>query len=179
MEKYLEYSVIEKAKLGDINSFEKLIREYQKQVRVFVFSFFGNIDLVDEISQEVFIKVFNKLSKLKDISNFKKWLFKITRNICIDYYRKSKKNKTLSEFNESISVSDENIEDKLILKEDIKTSLLKLNTEERKTMILIYYLGFSYKEAAEILNCPMKTIDSRIYRASKKLINILPNKHEA
>jgi len=178
MEKYLEYSVIEKAKLGDINSFEKLIREYQKQVRVFVFSFFGNIDLVDEISQEVFIKVFNKLSKLKDISNFKKWLFKITRNICIDYYRKSKKNKTLSEFNESISVSDENIEDKLILKEDIKTSLLKLNTEERKTMILIYYLGFSYKEAAEILNCPMKTIDSRIYRASKKLINILPNKHE-
>lgn len=178
MEKYLEYSVIEKAKLGDINSFEKLIRKYQKQVRVFVFSFFGNIDLVDEISQEVFIKVFNKLNKLKDISNFKKWLFKITRNICIDYYRKSKKNKTLSEFNESISVSDENIEDKLILKEDIKTSLLKLNTEERKTMILIYYLGFSYKEAAEIMNCPIKTIDSRIYRASKKLINILPNKHE-
>jgi RNA polymerase sigma-70 factor (ECF subfamily) len=178
MENNLEYSVIEKAKLGDINSFEKLIRKYQKQVRVFVFSFFGNIDLVDEISQEVFIKVFKKLKKVRNISNFKKWLFKIAKNTCIDYYRKSKKNKTLSEFNESIIVSDENIEEKFILEEDIKTSLLKLNTEERKTMILIYYLGFSYKEAAEILNCPVKTIDSRVYRASKKLINILPNKYE-
>ncbi len=178
MEKNLEHSVIEKAKLGDINYFEKLIRKYQKPVRVFVFSFFGSNDLVDEISQEVFIKVFKKINKLKDISNFKKWLFKITRNICIDYYRKSKKNKALLEFNESVSVSDEDIEDKLILREDIKTSLLKLNPEERKTMILIYYLGFSYKEAAEIMNCPIKTIDSRIYNASKKLINILPLKNK-
>jgi len=174
MDKNLDSSIIFKAKSGDIKSFEKLVREYQKQVRVFIFSFFGNIDLVDEISQEVFIKVFKRLKKLRDIHGFKKWLFKITRNICIDYYRKSKKNKALLEFNESISISDENIENKFILKEDIKTSLLKLNPEERKVMILIYYLGFSYKEAAEIMSCPVKTIDSRIYNASKKLINTLP-----
>lgn len=178
MEKNLEHSIMYKTKVGDPNSFEKLVRKYQKPVRVFVYSFFGSIDLVDEISQEVFIKVFKKFKKTRNISNFKKWLFKIAKNTCIDYYRKSKKNKTLLEFNESISVSDENIEDKLILREDIKTSLLKLNPEERKTMILIYYLGFSYKEAAEIMNCPVKTIDSRIYNASKKLINILPPKNK-
>jgi len=172
-DKDLENSTIYKAKLGNNSAFEELVRKYQKSVKVFAYAFFNNIDIADEISQEVFIKVFENLKKLRDVSNFKKWLFKIARNTCISYYRKSKKHKDLLEFNEPISVSDENIEDKLILREDIKTSLLKLSSEERKAIILVSLIGFSYKEASEILNCPLSTVATRVNRANKKLIKNL------
>ncbi|GAG65182.1 unnamed protein product [marine sediment metagenome] len=172
MENNLEYSTIYKAKLGDIDSFEKLIRKYQKPIKTFVFCFFENMDLVDDISQEIFIKLFKELKKLRDISNFKAWLFKIAKNTCIDYYKKLKKDKVLINFNESISSYDERIEDKVILKEDIKNLFLKLTPEERITLILVNYFGFSYKEASEILDCSKGTIASRIYYINKKITKI-------
>jgi len=169
----LEYSTIYKAKLGDLRAFERIVKKYQKPIRIFVYGFFGNLDIVDDISQEIFIKVLNKIKKIRDISNFKKWLFILAKNICIDYYRKSKRNRTYLGFNESVSAYDEKKKNKFILKEDIKNALLKLNPEERKAIILISYIGFSYKEASKILNCPMGTLASRVYKANKKLTNAL------
>lgn len=174
----LEYSTIYKAKLGDLRAFERLVKKYQKLIRFFVYGFFGNLDIVDDLSQEIFIKVFKRIKKLRDISNFKKWLFILARNTCIDYYRKSKRNRTYLEFNESVSTYDEKKEDKFILKEDIKNSLLKLNPEERKAIILVSYIGFSYKEASKILNCPMGTLANRVYKANKKIKNALNLKGE-
>ncbi|MGB3346318.1 MAG: RNA polymerase sigma factor [Candidatus Humimicrobiia bacterium] len=173
IDKDLENSTIYKAKLGDNSAFEEIVKKYQKSIKVFAYAFFRNIDVADDVSQEIFIKVFKKLKKLRDVSNFKKWLFKIARNTCINYYRKSKKHKDLLEFNESISIHNENKEDKFILKEDIKNSFLKLSSVERKAIILVSLIGFSYKETSEILNCPIGTVASRVYRANKKLIKNL------
>jgi RNA polymerase sigma-70 factor (ECF subfamily) len=173
MDKSLNYSIVHKAKSGDINSFEKLVKKYQKLIRFFVYGFFGNLDIADDLSQEIFIKVFKRLKKLRDVSNFKKWLFKIAKNTCIDYCRRSKTNKNLLKFDESFIVCDERNEDNIILKDCIRTSLLELSPDERKAIILVSLIGLSYKEASDILNCPVGTIATWVHRANKKLKNIL------
>jgi len=141
-----------------------------------------NESTADDLVQETYLKAFKFLQVDKEISNAKSWLFKILMNSFINKYRKEKHEPSLVDFDsveafhESIQeeastpsiIEDEFALDKL-LDDDIKKALETLPDDFRMVILLSTVEGFSYKEISKIINCPVGTVMSRIYRGRKML----------
>lgn len=170
---------------GDQLSLKELIDRYTNPVYNFS-SRFVKSDEVKDITQEVFIKVWKNLKKFnKNKSQFKTWVFTITRNTIIDYLRK-KKSLDFSDLenDEDVPIED-TIEstlplpdeeyDKLIDKELLNECLSKLSLDERTVLSLYYDEDMNFREIGEALNKPINTIKSYHLRAIKKLRTLCTN----
>lgn len=187
----IEKNLLKKAKSGDISAFESLIEGYQKKVFNIVFRMLGNYDDANDVTQEVFIKVFRYLKNFKEQSLFSTWLYRIATNTCLDELRKNK-NKNIIYIDQDIKLEDSDIKRQVvddnptpdIIYEKNETSKLvneainKLSSEHKAAVVLRDIQGFSYEEIAKILNCPVGTIKSRINRGRKSLRELLENKRE-
>ncbi|MCP5006859.1 MAG: sigma-70 family RNA polymerase sigma factor, partial [Planctomycetes bacterium] len=135
-----------------------------------------------DLVQETYLKAFKFLTGDKEIGNVKAWLFKILRNAFINKYRKDKREPSLVDF-DSVEAFHESIqeetstpsimEDRFALDnlqdDDIKNALEAIPDDFRIVILLSTIEGFSYKEISEIINCPVGTVMSRIYRGRKML----------
>ncbi|MHC4267246.1 MAG: sigma-70 family RNA polymerase sigma factor [Planctomycetota bacterium] len=141
-----------------------------------------NESTADDLVQETYLKAFKFLRDNKEIRNVKAWLFKILMNTFINKYRKDKREPSLVDF-DSVeafhqSIQEEAstpsiIEDKFaldkLLDDDIKNALEAIPDDFRMVILLSTIEGFSYKEISKIINCPVGTVMSRIYRGRKML----------
>ncbi|MFQ5687310.1 MAG: sigma-70 family RNA polymerase sigma factor [Candidatus Scalindua sp.] len=141
-----------------------------------------NENNADDLVQETYLRAFKFLKDDKEISNEKAWLFKIMTNTFINKYRKDKLEPSLVDFDsvEAFHASiqeeimapsileDESALDKL-LDDNIKKALEALPEDFRLVILLSTVEGFSYKEISEMVNCPVGTVMSRIYRGRKML----------
>jgi len=141
-----------------------------------------NESSADDLVQETYLKAFKFLRDDEEIMNVKAWLFRILMNTFINKYRKDKREPSLVDFNsveafhESIQeevmapsiLDDESVLDKL-MDDNIKGALEALPDDFRMVILLSIVEGFSYKEIAKIVNCPVGTVMSRIYRGRKML----------
>lgn len=136
----------------------------------------------DDLVQETYFKAFKFLQDDREINNVKAWLFKILMNTFINQYRKNKTEPTLVDF-DSIDSFHESIKEEVLtsspaedeaefnelLDADIRKALDELPDDFRVVLLLSIVEGFSYKEIANMLECPMGTVMSRIYRGRKML----------
>ncbi len=136
----------------------------------------------DDLVQETFLKAFKFLKNDKEIENVKAWLFKILMNTFINKYRKDKREPSLVDFDsveafhESIQeevikpsiIEDETVIDRL-MDDNIKRALEALPEDFRMVILLSTVEGFSYKEISKMVDCPVGTVMSRIYRGRKML----------
>ena len=165
--------------LDDKESFAKLYDIFFDAVYNFVFYRLRNVDNANDLVSEIFLKVYAHLKDFdKNKSSFKTWLFTITNNALIDYFRYSNKNNTAdfpNYFENLFSDETNQPERKLIIDEE-KTQILaaldKLNDNERQLIQLKYWFEFSYLEIAEILNLTYSNVRIIHYRALKKLQKI-------
>ncbi len=141
-----------------------------------------NESTADDLVQETYLKAFKFLKDDKEIRSVKAWLFKILMNTFINKYRKDKREPSLVDFDsveafhESIReeasmpsiIEDEFALDKF-LDDEIKGALEALPDDFRMVILLSTVEGFSYKEISKIINCPVGTVMSRIYRGRKML----------
>lgn len=126
-----------------------------------------NKDDALDVVQEVAYRSFKKIDTLKKPEYFKTWLIKIAISCAIDCLRKNKKVVQLKpEYEEFISSSD--VED-ISLSLSLNQIVNELNEDEKSIVILKYYEGYSFKEIAELLNMPLGTSKSILYRALEKL----------
>lgn len=173
-----ELKWIEKAKLGDMESFEKLIVSHEKMVYNVAYRMMNNQEDALDLSQEVFIKAFRKMKDFNEKSSFSTWIYRITVNACIDEMRKrkGKQNFSIDQVLEGENgnyeqqfVSKEETPEETILKQEKQSEILNaLNTlsEEHKTVIILRELqGLSYEEIAETVGMTLGTVKSRISRA--------------
>lgn len=188
----IEKELIKKSQKGDIESFEKLISNYQKKVFNIAFGMMHNHDDAYDISQEVFIRVFKSIRKFKGQSSFSTWLYRITTNACLDELRKRKNNKNIISIDQEIQLEDgevfrqieddgptpELVAERNELREIIREAISKLSDEHKEVIVLRDIQGFSYDDIAEIIKCPQGTVKSRINRARRMLKEILKNKVE-
>lgn len=141
-----------------------------------------NENNADDLVQETYLKAFKFLQKSEKIRNEKAWLFKILMNTFVNQYRKSKIEPSLVDFDsidsfhESIkeevltsSTTEDEAEFNELLDSDVKKALEGLPDDFRVVLLLSIVEGFSYKEIANMLECPMGTVMSRIYRGRKML----------
>lgn len=193
MDNDIEKLLIKKALTGDIDSFEKLIINYEKKVYNIAHRMFGNEHDAYDASQEIFIKVYNNLNKFDYKSSFSTWLHRLAVNTCIDEYRKAKrKMKKTTSLDETVPVGDGDLvkqfEDKALTPEqrilqkeevnEVREAIGMLKEEHKVVIILRDIQNYSYDEIASILDCSMGTVKSRISRARNSLKDIIIRNRE-
>lgn len=169
-----DFSLIKRFIEGDESAFSILMTRHKEKVRSIVFITVNNHDVVDDISQEVFLIVYKNLNKFRFESQFTTWLYRITVNKCKDYLRKMKIRSIFSPINEwkhelGYTPNQENID----IKEIVQNAISKLPEKLRIPLLLKDIEGLSYQEIAESIQCEIGTVKSRIFRAREGLKNIL------
>ena len=174
---------------GDEQSLKNLIERYLSSIYNFVYHLCGNKQDAEDITQEVFVKVWKNIKKYKPEQNFKTWIFSVARNTAIDWLRK-RKNLVFSDFEtengENVienTISDDNhrTDELAILYENKKIlykAMEKLSPIHQSILIMRYNEEFTFKEIGEILDKPMDTVKSQHHRALlqlKKILGDAPN----
>jgi RNA polymerase sigma-70 factor (ECF subfamily) len=159
--------------------FRLLLLKYTNQVYSFVRSMIGNTD-AEDITQEVFIKVWRNLKKYKMGQNFKTWLFSIAKNSTIDFLRKKKAlnfsdlenpgdDYSFSETIESEDLLPDEAFQKLQNSEFLKKLLEQISTEYKTILLLHYQEEMTFDEIGKILKKPLNTVKSSHRRAILEL----------
>ena len=165
--------ILLRCKNGDQEAWNMLINAYSKAVYNIALNFFADKDIAADVTQDIFLKIYHNLEKFKEEKNFTAWLFTISRNYCIDYWRKNKKYfLNNQELDEKISVPDPTPEDNLIRESEIvelRKKIAQLEPELRVILILRDIQDLSYQEIAHKFSIPEGTVKSRINRARLKL----------
>jgi len=155
--------------------FLKIYNLYKDDVIRLAFSYTKNINDAEDITQLVFIKLYNCLKKNNGNSYDKSWLFKVTRNECKDLFKSSWKKKVLLEKDNAEIVSKSNDID---MDNALMQALFSLSIKYREVLYLYYYEGYKIEEIADILNKKSSTIKSLLYRGRKKLSVVLKEEWE-
>lgn len=162
---------------GEAQSLDFLIGRYLKLIYGFVYKNVGSEADAEDITQEVFVKVWKNLKKFDQKKNFKPWIFQIAKNTAIDYLRK-KKSIPFSKFEnekgqnllvDNIASAPLNLIEKLSDKKVLATAMQVLNDKERKVVSMRHIEGMSFGEIAEISGEPVNTVKSRYRRGIMNL----------
>ncbi|MDA3894035.1 MAG: sigma-70 family RNA polymerase sigma factor [Salinivirgaceae bacterium] len=168
-----DYDLIKQYLGGNQSSFEFLINRHKSKVFSYILMVVKNRELAEDIFQDTFIKVIKSLhsGKYNEEGRFVSWVMRIAHNLVIDFYRKDKHLKTVSDddtevplFN-SAKYSDLNIEQELVVEqvhEDVKILVEKLPEEQKEVVKLRYYYDLSFKEIAEHTNVSINTALGRM-----------------
>ncbi len=170
---------------GDDSAFETLLLKHKNKVFTSIYVIVKDQDLADDIFQDTFIKVLNKLKsdKYQDEGKFLPWVLRIAHNMCMDHFRKNQKEKIVANDNpeydilDSISAEDTGKEDQIIEDEsqiDIAKYLDLLPDEQREVVVLRHYYDYSFKDIADMTGTNLNTALGRMRYALinlRKLIN--------
>jgi RNA polymerase sigma-70 factor (ECF subfamily) len=159
------------------NEIEKLIDEYGNDVLRISYIYLKDKHLAEDAFQEVFVKVYNNLSKFHGNSTIKTWILTITMNTCKDILRSSwlkrvilHENMKLINYNTDTNLDspEENVIKKLQYKELLE-EVMRLPKKYKEVVLLFYYEEISTAEISKILNLPEGTVRSRLFRAREVL----------
>lgn len=167
---------------GNKRAFEKLMRLYFPRLLNFIYRFIPNRETAEDLTQEVFIKVYKSAAAYIPLSKFQTWIFTIAKNISLNEIRRNK-NSGLSldeAFGSEKNTLKDQIEDKTIpcpdrniMQEEIasavKAAINSLPENQRVAVLLCRYEKFSYKEIAETMNLSVEAVKSLLSRGKENL----------
>ena len=147
-------------------AFKKLVERYQSDIRGLLLRLtHGNKDIVDDLAQECFIRVYKYLSSYNAKAKFKTWLFRIAYNVFYEYYKKNKITQ-LNIDSEEVADQEFNNSSNTI---DFQQALKVLNQNEKIVIVLHFEKGFTHKEVSKITKQPLGTVKTNIMRGKEKL----------
>ena len=177
-----ENELIARARDGDVSAFRQIVEAYKKNIYFLALNLSGNHETAEDISQDVFIKVFRSLKKFRGDSKFSSWLHRITVNTFLSQYRK--KSSTLlrqaDDINEEAvkgQVIDQTTEgmnperstESRMIAMHIEKALDRLSPRERTVFVLRHYEHKKQREIAEMLDVTVGTVKSTLFRALQRL----------
>ena len=182
--KEADLALVRRAKKGDYRAFDLLVLKYQSRIVSIAFKFVKEIQLAEDISQEAFIKAYRSIDSFREESAFYTWLYRITANTAKNYLVSKGRRKESSISEMSISENEDFYElptndspEQILmaqsLKDTIYDALSKLPEDTRTALSLREFEGLNYEEIAEIMNCPVGTVRSRIFRGREALENLI------
>ena len=174
-----DVALIQRILAGDESAFECLIRKYQKQVHAIAFRKVGDFQTAEDITQETFLQVYQKLATLNDPAKFSGWLYAIVNHLCIAWHRK---NRLHTESMQEIYISEIETDaySQYVAVEHAKTTaeaqralvrklLTKLKESDREVITLHYFEDMTSSEIGDLLGVSENTIKSRLHRARQQL----------
>jgi len=176
--------MIEECLKGNTGAWKMLVNDYSQRIFSLAYQFSGSRVEAEDLTQDIFLKLYNSLSKYDQQKNLTAWILTLTRNYLIDQYRKTKwEKKSRDEFDEYRYSADHSTDpERNLLREENKKMVWEgfnqLKPDIRITVILRDIQGKKYEEIAEIMELPLGTIKSRVNRGRLQLAKILKEKKE-
>jgi RNA polymerase sigma-70 factor (ECF subfamily) len=175
--------LVERCLDGDDTAWEDLVKGYTRRVYAICYRFTGADHEAQDLTQEVFLRVFRNLKSFRaGEGSFLVWLTRLTRNLLIDHYRRTKLDRMSDSIEDQMPVLEEKTAmsartDGLLAgreaSEVLQAALQKLSPELRETVILRDLEEMEYREIARILNVPEGTVKSRLNRGRAELARVL------
>ena len=179
-----EMQVIQKILAGDSSAFAQIVDAHEKNVYNLALRTLQNPEDAQDITQEVFLKVYSELGSFRGDSRLSVWLYRVTYNMCIDLLRKQKRRPTVSltyeteggeeemEFPDTRYTPESELERKE-LQIAVQDALAQLSEEHRRILLMREFADFSYTEIAQQLGIQEGTVKSRIARARERVAKYL------
>lgn len=182
---FTDAELVVSALKGREDDFEELVRRYQRPITAYVYRLLGDYDSALDVTQEIFIKVYNSLARYKCEYKFSTWLYRIAHNATIDHLRRNSHGEQSLELEssdgdetyerplESNAPSPEILRQRSEWRDEIQKIVSKLSPNYRELVILRHSQDMSYDEIAEITNLPLGTVKNRLFRAREIMREML------
>ncbi len=174
-----ETNLIQKIRDGNTHAFSELVAAYKNLVYTLTYRMLGSREEAEEVSQDIFIKIFKSLPHFKGDSKLSTWIYKVAYNTCLDRIKQNKRNKTFVDIDhvkDVAFVSMNNALDKMLQeerKELIKRCLNLLPSNDVGLLTLFYFEEQNLAEMEKTLDIPVSTIKVQLFRARKKFAKVL------
>jgi len=181
-----EEALVRKARHGDLEAYDELVRRYQERIYGTIYHMTANHEDANDLAQESFIKAFQALKSFKGGSSFYTWLYRIAVNKTINFLKQRKNRIQMSlndlDFNaehdpdlvalisEKTPHRDVNLSE---LQEKLNEALLKLSEPHRLVVVLHDVQGMAHDEIAKVMDCNIGTVRSRLFYARQQLQALL------
>ncbi len=167
---------------GREDGFEEIVKRYQRPITGYIYRMLNNYDASLDVTQEVFIKVYNSLERYSAEYKFSTWIYRIAHNAAIDYMRRNSVNQQSIETEnadgtyqlqiESSQPNPEQERERSEWRKEIETVVKCLPQVYRELILLRHAQDLSYDEIAEVTNLPLGTVKNRLFRAREMMREI-------
>jgi len=167
--------LVTRAVSGREDGFEELVRRYQRPIAAYVYRMVGDYEAALDLTQEVFIKVYNSLARYRSEFKFSTWIYKIAHNSAVDHLRRQggREQALAREFDgeqydlplESRRLSPEQESERAERREEIERVVSELPAAYRELVVLRHSHDLSYDEIADVTGLPLGTVKNRLFRA--------------
>ena len=159
---------------GDLDSFNQLVLRWERPIYALAYRVIGREEDARDVAQETFLRAFRALSGFKGQAKFSSWLYRITLNLCRDWIRKERRT-PVSQAPEGIDIIElageatpsetiEQLVGRNQLSRAVSKAMASLPEEQRTAIILKEYHGLTFQEIADMLDCPLSTVKTRLYQ---------------
>jgi RNA polymerase sigma-70 factor (ECF subfamily) len=182
----VERETIERAQAGDSVAFSEIVRVYRKRILGTIYRLIGRSEDVEDVSQEVFVRLYYSLDQLRSVEVFEPWLNRLTTNAAYDYLRKRRRssNVRMADMSEEQVVAvdaaesshrDNELQEHAETREFLDVLLSEISEEDRILLTLKEIQGLSLKELSKIYEVNENALKVRLFRARKRALKA----HEA
>jgi len=168
---------------GDKNAFKQLVQRHQRLVTGIIFRYTGNHPEIEDLAQDIFLKIYKASPRYVPRARFKTWLYKIVAHHCFNYFRGQKRRSFVTSYNQSLPEDDnpplhdaeaqkkqpEHLLQQQELHTALKVALSELPDRQRMALILHRFEDLSYREIASVLGCSLSAVESLLFRAMSTL----------
>lgn len=176
MENCTDMKLIERALSGDHLSFAALVDCHYMTVYRYAYQWSRSREDAEDITQEVFIRLADKIHLYDKRAKFTTWLYRITANCARDYARKSrgwKSRKMPDPPDDEMTASPNPGPENRMIAKSILAVIDRLPEKQKEAVLLVYAEGLSHKEAARVIGCAETTVSWRIFQAKRRLKKVL------
>jgi RNA polymerase sigma-70 factor, ECF subfamily len=166
--------LVARSRGGDLDSFNQLVVRWERPIYALAYRVIGREEEARDVAQETFLRAFRALGGFKGQAKFSSWLYRITLNLCRDWIRRERRT-PIVQTPEGVdlvelageAVGTESI-DELVSRKELGRAVAKamalLPDEQRTAIILKEYHGLTFQEIADLLDCPLSTVKTRLYQ---------------
>jgi len=169
----IDQKILERAKSGNIKAFEDILSVYEKPIFNYIRRWANRRQDAEDLTQDVFIRVYKSLKSIDLQKSFKAWLYKIATNVVYDWLRKKQGKIELFTIDDGIhdfeTIESDSSYINIESAKDLEAALEKIKPVYKNVLLLFYHDDLSYQEIADALNLPINTVKVCLYRAKKSL----------
>lgn len=167
--------LVARATAGDQDAFSQLVTRWERPIYALAYRTLGREEDARDVAQDAFMRAYRGLKGFKGEAKFSSWLYRITLNLCRDWIRKERRAPLVQvpEGTDAVDLADqqaapsESVEDLVARREmsaAVQLAMADLPEEQRTAIMLKEYHGLTFQEIAEMLDCPLSTVKTRLYQ---------------
>ena len=172
-----ERLLLRRVAAGDVEAFKTLHQTYQRRLFAYAMKMLGDTGAAEELSSDVMFEVWKQARQFRGKSKLSTWIFGIAHYKALNALRRRGQSTAVT-LDQAKTTSDKRLDPEQLaersdMRERLETALGNLSLDHREVIELTFYHEFSYEEIAQIMNCPVNTVKSRMFYAKQKMREVL------